>query len=420
MSSRTDTSRNPLNAAHHGDRAVQVGLVLRPVLPEDAEGIHALLIANSPYVIGDRRRWLSQWMWKYGNNPFRQDRPAGWILAEGDRLIGHLGAIYMPIRFNEESLAGVMATDFVVAGQIIGLKREEVGSNLLEAFLAAADDCVVLANPANEEDMARFADYGCQPVQSSRQWWRAPTTLLQEIHTCHCATSRIARLLSRLGGAVLLGPAERGYRLLGHRPGIPIPRGCRLETTVPQLARDLGSLYERVAAEQTRNKTHRFSQTDHLLPLAIDHNQDYLDWRYTHHPERENLRVLMVRDEDADLLGACVVYLDERGTQLTVLIEELIVFPGCSDVIRTLLCAALKLACDHKADALVTMTGKASFQSIFNSLGFQHHPQAVSAVMIQEGCIGSSTDPNPSSILSHERNLEFWHGALFGSDHMVP
>ena len=73
-------------------------LHLREVEPADGQAVHALLTANIPGVLEDRGRWLRRWQWQYWDNPFRADRPAGWVLTDGDHIVGHLGAVYVPFR----------------------------------------------------------------------------------------------------------------------------------------------------------------------------------------------------------------------------------------------------------------------------------------------------------------------------------
>ena len=36
-----------------------------------------------------------------------------------------------------------------------------------------------------------------------------------------------------------------------------------------------------------------------------------MDWRYADHPQHENIRVLMVRDNQGDSIGALVIFIDQ-------------------------------------------------------------------------------------------------------------
>ena len=63
-------------------------------------------------------------------------------------------------------------------------------------------------------------------------------------------------------------------------------------------------------------------------------------------------------------------------------VEDLIVLPGRPDVVRSLLCAALRLAADHQADYLVTATGRCELRPLFWELGFESRARSAPAAVI--------------------------------------
>ena len=67
---------------------------IRSVEPADGPALHALLVASIPDVLPDRARWLARWPWQCWGNPYRGERPVGCVLTDGDRILGHLGAVY--------------------------------------------------------------------------------------------------------------------------------------------------------------------------------------------------------------------------------------------------------------------------------------------------------------------------------------
>ena len=200
----------------------------------------------------------------------------------------------------------------------------------------------------------RFSRFGCSAIPWTQEFWRAPVNLAQQIRACRGATSRIARkILTLPGGATLARSASQLYRVTRCQPGIPLPPDCRLEITTPQLARDLERIDDNPAA------------------IGINRSNDYLDWRYARHPERANIRVLVLRRNDSSAVAGAFVFLEDRGPQRIAFIEDVVAPANCTDIHRTLLCAALRLAADNLADTLVTTTGQHDFRAIYWELGFR-------------------------------------------------
>ena len=409
-----------------GPAPAGAGLTLRPVEPKDAEAIHALLVAAIPDVLADRQRWLSRWVWQYWDNPYRRDRPAGWVLVDGDLIVGHLGAVYVPLRVGSGRATGVVGADYAVAEGAIARGSVFAGLQLAEAFFSAAEDCVAMATTANEKTAAVFSRFGCEPIAWTREFWRARANLTQQIRACHGASSRIARrLLSGPAGSIISGVLGRCYRRLRHQPAIPIPAGCRLETTMPQLAGDLGWLWEGFAwsgavpnaggptGAGNEGGDARRVESDRAGVVGIDRAQSYLDWRYARHPERDNIRVLVVRDGDGQPTGTAVVFLDERETRRIAFVEELIALPDRMEVVRTLLCSALRLACDHEADYVVTTTGRPAIRHVFRELGFESRARSAPAVVIQPTPTSFAPGPDARHGESIAEHLDFWHGEMF-------
>jgi hypothetical protein len=283
------------------------------------------------------------------------------------------------------------------------------GLQLAEAFFAAAKGGVAMATTANEKTGAVFARFGCKPVTWTREFWRAPATLAQQIRTCRGASSRVAgRLLAGPGGRVIVGTLGRCYRRLHHRPSVPIPHGCRLETTMPRLAGDLGWLWEGFiwgkAPRSVRDRGGR---------ISVDRSQDYLDWRYVRHPERENLRVLVVRDRDGHPIGAAIIFFDDRSARRLALVEELIVLPHRMEVLRTLLCATVRLTCDHEVDYVVTMAGRHGTRPVFWRLGFENRARSAPAMLVKPPEQLEPSALGAAGAGSLEDRLEFWHGEMF-------
>jgi len=424
--SNSGPAEQEVAAPSAGSPRARSAALLRPIEPEDAEAVHALLTRAIPDVLTDRQRWLARWRWQYWENPYRQDRPAGWVLANGGGIVGHLGAVHVPLRVGAARMPAVIGADYAVADDAVARDGVFAGLQLAEAFFSAAQESVALATTANEKTGAVFSRFGCRPVAWTREFWRAPTTLTQQVRAGCGTKSRIARrLLAGRVGSALCGALGRCCRWLHHAPAIPIPAGCRLETTVPQLAGDLGWIWEGFAwqaavhdhtgppGERTKDGNAGPGEDDGPGMVSIDRTQAYWRWRYTRHPERDNVRVLVVRDGDGLPIGVAVVFLDERERHRIAFVEELITLPGRLDVMRTLLCAAIKLAYDHEADYLVTTPGRRPIRHVFRELGFESRARSAPAVVIRPPGGSAAAGAAPDLFGSIGQQLDFWHGEMF-------
>jgi len=373
-------------------------LVVREVEAGDVDAIYALLSASFSAFSFSRQEWFVRWRWQYGENPYRGDRPAGWVLTDGDHILGHLGAVYVPIMVRDESVIGAIGADYAVADEAIAHGGMLAGLDLAQAFFAGVGDCIPMATTANEKTGAIFARFGCRPVPWTREFWRASATVSQLLRSCGGAQSRLLRwAMSGIVGGVafpLLGACYRGLRCC---PAIPIPAGCRLETTVPQLARNLGRLYERVAAMEQREGSPQ------PIGWRVAATQTYLHWRYVQHPERDKVRVLVVRDAEGEAIGSAFLFCDDNSAHRVVYVEELVTLPDRLDVVRTLLCSALKMACDHGADYVVTMSGRRSVRHVYWELGFESRARSAPAAIIHTSALPESFDDQ----------VDFWHGIMF-------
>lgn len=369
-------------------------LRLRTAEPSDGEAIHALLTANIPGIIGDRGRWLRRWQWQYWSNPFRGHRPAGWVLVDADRIVGHLGAVYVPFRVGLEHTLGIIGADYAVSADALARGGVFAGLQLAKAFFDAAENAVPMATTANEKTAAVFSRFGCLAVPWTQEFWRAPVTIARQIRACRGATSRIARkLLTQPGGSAVAYVAGQIYRATRRRPGIPLPPGCRLEITTPRLASDIS----RVADQSVR--------------VGIDRSADYFEWRYNQHPERANVRVITLRRDDASAVAGAFVFHEDRGPERLAFIEDLIVPANRPDAVRTLLCATLRLAADNDADTLITMTGRHEFRGIYWELGFESRARSAPAAVIRYRAVQPPTCSGGTPTL--DTHLELWHGAMF-------
>ncbi|MHC4441967.1 MAG: hypothetical protein ACYTF1_11895 [Planctomycetota bacterium] len=379
---------------------------VRPVQPADSDGLYQLWCSGRTHTPEDRQSWFDNWCWKYWKNPFRKDAPAGWVLVDGDRIIGHLGAVYVPFRIDDYRTTAVIPTDYV------SLDDPHAEANLVEAFLTSVDECVTMACTNNDQLRTLFEQSGCQILNRTGEFQVALTDMKQQIRTFGGAGGWVIRqLFCGLGGKVLSSVWAGGYRLLGRRPAIRIPHGCRLETTTCRLACNWGSFHERIYQSRSPNNMQHPPRDTHVV--GIDRTEAYMDWRYADNPRQENLHVLMVRDNQGDPIGALVIYIDGDHGPPIAYVQELMVIPSRDEVVNTLLCAALVLADEHGAGSLVTATGRPENRPILDKLGFQPPNGPGPAIFIQ---LQENPSDNPIGHMGAEyldRHLELCHGEIF-------
>jgi len=404
----------PTDATVAGDTPAPGRAGLRPVEPADAPGIYRLLRSCLPDVTADADRWLRRWHWQYWQNPFRRGRPAGWVLSCGGQIVGHLGAVYVPVRWGAQAATGVIGADYAVEPAALVRGGAFAGLELAQALFAAAGDCVPMATTANEKTAAVFARYDCVPVEWTREMWRAPTTLAQQIRSCRGARGPLERrLLAGFHGRVLLGLLTRLYRRLDRPPSVPLPRGCWLETTLPQLSLRVGTFCDETS-EAGRSPTQPPSDASSAGASGtpcwrIDRSPVYLEWRYARHPARENIRTIVLRDDEYRPVGGVFLFHDPSDAGGRVFVEDLLAVSGRLDVARALLCAALRHAEVLGASWVVTTGGSLAMRHIFWELGFQQRARSAPALLL--GPHGAAPDSRP--LLPTAGQVEFWHGAMF-------
>ncbi len=365
---------------------------IRTAVPEDAPEIHRLLCAAFPSVPRDFDAWHRRWIWQYWESPWRRERPTGWVWQEGTRILGHLGAVYLPFRRGLDLSTAMVGADFAVTDEAAKFGRPLAGLELAERFFRHTDNVVPMANTANAQTQAVFSRYGCRPVAWTKEFWRASTTLSQQIRTFRGVGNRLARrILSGLSGAITQPLAEQGYSLLNHQPQVPVPHGLMLESLPINRARLLLKCYENLTPREDE--------------LGVYHTRMWFEWRYLHDPDPESLHAILLRRADGSIAAWCIIgsRAMEESTYASIL--EMHVPPDQERWRLTLLCAALKAASEIRADYLVTQTGRQEWRDLFWALGFESRARSAPAVTMQP-----TEKANADQLASA---LTFWHGDMF-------
>ena len=339
---------------------------LREVVPADGPAIHALLRSTLPDIPVEPEAWLAEWAWRCWQNPFRGPRPVGWVLEDGRRLLGHLGAVCVPLLVGGRACTGIIGSDYAVAdphaGGLFGALQ------LAESLFALADpQTTVLASTANEKTAAVFGRYGCVPVTWTREFWRAPATKRQIARSSLGGRSRVLRRIMRYPlAAGLLGVL---HRLAGG--------GMRCRVEPPP--------WDRTAWPRAGD-------------WAVEPSAEYLTWRYARHPRGELATALTI-ERDGHVQAAAVTMPGLRDGCLVLYVEELVVPEGREDLASALLCDVLRLAHAQGCEWVVTTVGSSEFSGLMWELGFESRSRNAPALLIQ-------SPPPPDRV-------HFDHGLMF-------
>jgi hypothetical protein len=401
MHSSTATSESCVATHSVAQSGRPCGLELRAVQREDGPAVHALLRSALPGLPSDPDRWLARWTWQCWQNPFRESVPPGWVLIDERQIVGHLGAVCVPLWAPGARRTGMIGTDYVVAPAAVSRGGVFAGLQLAQAFFAAAEDRVPIATTANELTGAVFARFGCRAVSWTRELWRADTGLRGQVRSCVGVRSRPARrLLTGLPGRVVLPLLARAHGFLRRLPSVPLPGGMRLSSERPDgLCGSLAGL----AGGPGEPAALAIGGCTAAQPL-LDRCEQYFRWRYTSHPERASVEVLCVRDGSDRLVAAAVVFHDHRQDGPVTWVEE-VIGPGGPDLLRTLYCAALRAAAAAGAKRLLTTGGHPAMRSLFWELGFESRSRTAPALVIRPPAV-DQPEWDPDSV-------EFWHALMF-------
>jgi len=365
---------------------------VRCVQCSDGPAIHALLSAGRISRMPELQHWLKRWQWATWDNPFRNDRPAGWVVLDHNRIIGHLGAVYAPFIDHGSNRTAMIAVVPVVDATKSNGNADIAIQQLAQAFFAGSDNCVPIITAADPQFAAAFIRSGCHAIEWTRQRWRMPANITQMIQTIHGGKHRLlSNLFATAVGRRTTHWLENVYRRLGRLPRIPVPTGCRMEITTPRLANDHCLMNERSNQGAT---------------IGIDRSPAYLRWRYAEHPEHQHIRVVMIRNSDEHPIAAAIVYIEEMPGRRIAYIEDLEVADNRRDLLHTLMAAALRTAIETGAQLLITTAGRYGLDQLYAEFGFRLQRRRGPAVLIDPSRVSCNAE-------TLQTNFELWHGGLF-------
>lgn len=271
-----------------------MALSFRPVEPDDARRVHALHEATTPQEGGRPwETWWERWRWCHLDNPWRREGvPVGIVAESGDRLVGHLGLVPVPLWRGQDDFVGQASEGFLVDPDAQG---QGIGRQLAERAWGPGALPMPVTFTANSTSTHLFEKFGAV---------RAPLALSQPRLGILDAGAFTARL--RAGG----GAVGRVLRIPGvaaavRTTGSGLLRALwwarRARTGLPVVT--LNTSADRAEIDSVANST----RDPRVLSVATDAR--YLEWRYEATPaaDRENVALLGFRDGNRRLRAVAVV-----------------------------------------------------------------------------------------------------------------
>ena len=287
-----------------------MALSFRPVESDDARRVHALHEATTPQEGGRPwETWWERWRWCHVDNPWRREGvPVGIVAESGDRLVGHLGLVPVPLWRGQDSFVGQASEAFLVDP---GAQGQGIGRQLAERAWGPDALPMPVTFTANATSTHLFEKFGAV---------RAALALSQPRLGILDAGAFTARL--RAGG----GAAGRVLRI----PGVAaaartVASGLlhafwrarrartRLEVVTLRASADQGEIDS--LADATRDPR--------VVSVATDAR--YLEWRYETAPpsQRNGSALLGFRDSSGRLRAVAAIearrHPDWGGTLATLM-----------------------------------------------------------------------------------------------------
>jgi hypothetical protein len=362
---------------------------LREALFSDFEAVNEL-----------KQRWgmasdsVENWDRLWRQNPAlthsSRQRPIGWVLEAGSKIVGYIGNISLVCRYGDRTLSAVTAHGLVVEPSYRG-----VGVSLNSAFFRqkAVDlyVCTTTIPAVGKISAALKAD----PLPQS-DYWTALFWVLRPSAFVDSMMKKLAikSLLSRTGGALgsLAIAADRSLRR--RRPKQSSKRLKVTEIGVGEIGDEFQALWTDKVSEQTR--------------LLTDRSVAAIRWHCEIPGDRGITRVLRCSKDDR-LLGYAIVrheQPDENGLRKSIIVDML-VREDEPALVEALLAAAYSRASYAGSDILEVMGFPESIRRVFvQSRPYQRRYPACPYYY-------KAADPELHKALSH---ASAWYACPFDGD----
>ncbi len=322
-----------------------------------------------------RRRVESRWAWLRDENPWRGKRAAkSWVGVTGnyDRVVAHLGAIPLPLRFAKSPRVALGAWGFVADASARGIEHD----------LAAAlvGEAPIIAGAAGEFGAA-ISRRGCPILPLSR---RRYTMALRN------TGARVVDARRHVGAA--LAPLVRPW-MVDALPGA-WRAGALTAQRVLDAERDLH--LEPLAAFGPEYDD-LWREASGSIACTIERDGAYMAWRYTRCPGQRPILVA-ARDPRGRLVGVGVavrrVQLDDAGRPVVGVgeVTEVIAPPERPDVARALLAGLVLLLDRERVEAVTAGCPRRSLRPALKDVGFIERESDEGALGVMPGIRGTYLD----------------------------
>jgi hypothetical protein len=260
--------------------------------------------------------------WKFFDNPHRGDLVPFWILREGERVVGGIGALPVRMRVDGRELLGEFACDMFIER---GRQRSGLGTVLMDAYLSDSPWPLMMnTSPSLSRFLAKRGFHDLSGGVTFRVFPLHPGVLLA------------ARLGSRWGlPARLAGPmlslalgAKRALAGSGRSEGIEV-----------QEVAAFGPWAEAIREEAASD-----------FPIVVVRDRAYLAWKYERHPLWKYRILLAVKGGRP--LGYATFRMREGPPFKTGIVQEIFAPRRAAAARRALIGSAVRLARESGADAV--------------------------------------------------------------------
>lgn len=308
---------------------------------EVAEEEALLAFLRAAYPGEPRKSEPAFWRWHFLENPYisRDDVPL-WIVKSGEEIVGQMASIPAELKVGEETRRALWIIDFVILSDYRGRK---LGVQLMQAALDAGYR-TMLSLGYNDNSWSVLRNHEWKRLGNINRYH---TLLFPGVAARELARFRTARAAANLAYA----PFRPRLKSLQ-------PSGGGEVREVSEFEASFDELWRRAARQ---------------WPCAVVRDARYLDWQYRRQPGKRFDVLGYYRRER--LLGYVVLFFRKEeggGSSPKVSLTEL-----CYDadeaeqIIDELLKAALRLALDRRAGAMVTDVRDPRVEERLRRFGFR-------------------------------------------------
>jgi len=280
--------------------------------------------------------------WKFFDNPHRGGQVPFWILREGPRMVGGIGAMPVRMRVFGRELQGEFACDMFIER---GRQRSGLGTTLMDAYIADSPwPLMVNTSPSLHRFLTKrgFVDL--------TSGFRFQARILRPGAVLQARWGGLQGRVARLADPVL-------------RAGLALRAGLLAKPLDPEVV-----VEERPAFELWSETIREAAEKDHDIIVIRD--PDYLRWKYQARPLR-SYRILCASRRGRPVGYATFRLREGRdGGEALCVIQELFAPRAESAARRTLLDHVLRAARDAGAQAVKILTTDTAAAADLRACGF--------------------------------------------------